>query len=51
MSLTNDSKLENSKVFEALSYDSKIYEISMKKGIENKLMFHMILIKGSKKKI
>ena len=51
MSLTNDS-LENSKVFEAFTIDSKIYEISMKKGIEkNSLMFHMTLMEDSKKKI
>ena len=52
MSLTNDSKLKNSKIFEAFTNDSKIYEISMKKGIEkNNLMFHMTLMEESKKKI
>ena len=52
MNLTNDSKLENSKVFEAFTIDSKIYEISMKKGIEkNNLMLHMTLMEESQKKI
>jgi len=52
MNLTNDSKLENSKVFEAFTIDSKIYEISMKKGIEkNNLLFHMALMEESQKKI
>ena len=48
----NDSKSENSKVFEAFTEDSKKFEISMKNIIErNKLMFQMILKEETKKKI
>ena len=52
MTSANESNSENSKVFEVFVNDSKKYEISMKKIIEtNKLMFHMVLIEGSQKKI
>ena len=52
MTSANESNSENSKVFEVFTSDSKKYEISMKKVIEtNKLMFHMVLMEGSQKKI
>ena len=52
MTSANESNSENSKVFEVFTNGSKKYEISMKKVIEtNKLMFHMVLIEGSQKKI
>ena len=48
----NDIHVENTKVFEAFTNDSKKFEILMKKGIEgSKLMFQTTLVEESKKKI
>ena len=48
----NDIQVENTKVFEAFTNDSKKFEILMKKGIEgSKLMFQTTLVEESKKKI
>ena len=48
----NDIQSENTKVFEAYTNDSKIFEISMKKGIEgSKLMFQTAITEETKKKI
>ena len=48
----NDKSTENSKTFEAYETDSKKYEILMKKIIEeNKLIFQMVIIEESNKKI
>ena len=52
MITTNDSKLKNSKVLEAFTNDSKKFEITMKNVVEmKKIMFQMVLIEESKKKL
>ena len=52
MNSINDSKSEKSIIFEAFTEDSKKFEILLKNPIEmNKLMFHMVLIEETKKKI
>lgn len=52
MDTIGKSKLENTKVFEAYLDNSKKYEISLKKVIEgNKLMFQLIILENSSKKI
>ena len=52
MNPINDSKSEKSIIFEAFTKDSKKFEILLKNPIEmNKLMFHMVLIEETKKKI
>ena len=52
MDTIGKSKLENTKVFEAYLDNSKKYQISLKKVIEgNKLMFQLIILENSSKKI